>query len=1113
MKYARSILMAVIAMGVIASILLGCMLYQQTKEMKQYEKDISSALLLSADLLNEVRQLSIHARTAVITGELDEELAYNRILAIRKDGLDRYQHTSAGAEPKNGFLTPLFDLGATPAEKRELRQIFDTSIQLNQLEIMAMNMAKGLYADASGNYTVPGNPDRERALKLLFGEDYTSKLSGIIAYFNTSYEKLTRRADESHLKGELQTNTLLGLGCAIMVAILSATLLPPRESSRGGERRRMLLAYAATMLMVLCIVAVPAWLVYSDARHVIIDMMEERQSLLTSEIRRELELRIKLCTELAFLTATRPTILDVFAAPAGLPERKKTLVQAQELLQGICEHDTNVSSAVLLDKNNQPLAQGAEDRDTSTFTGLPPETFQKLLMGEPQVLTMASPRGDELLVAVPVTQGGTTVDGVLALVMDRRHALNFWDGRMSAKARVGLFIIDQQGMVIVSSLGEKFEGRPIYSPTVQRFFAENRQGLLRFAAPDGGDRMGYFLRIKNLQWMVGVTTSYAKISNLASAILIRAAFFASAAGLLAIVLVTLLLRYFTRTLRRSNERTENIIEGAGMFTWDYDVKTGWVRHNAQFCRVADMPGIPQDGTLSIDWIVERLHPEDRHYFTDLAGKIGKKCIVNFEFRLRVPTGEYRWLATMGRVEEVDLSGCTLRVAGTGFDVHARKMAEISEEDYKQRLEQLVKERTEELLESRNQAEAASQAKSTFLSTVSHEIRTPMNAILGFTHLFNRANLDDDQRAYLDKIKLSADTLLHIINDVLDISKIEAGKLELECVPFSLQKILQTVYSIAEYGALDKHLRLTMRVADDVPTHFRGDPKRISQILLNLVNNALKFTKQGGVDVDVRLTEKSRDTDAGRRGVLLTIRVTDTGIGLSPEQQDRLFKPFSQADSSVTRQYGGTGLGLAICKELVELMGGCIGVDSELGRGSSFFFTLRLAEAAGINHGDAATSGAADEPAGADVAHALQTFAGSRILMVEDNAINQEIAQLMLKNAGMMVDIAENGREAVAIARKSAPYALILMDMQMPVMGGEEATRRLREMGTLPEFRWLARVPIIAMTANAMHEDRQRCLEAGMDDHLAKPFDPAALSAILLRWLSPVQVPEKRIEAP
>lgn len=434
-----------------------------------------------------------------------------------------------------------------------------------------------------------------------------------------------------------------------------------------------------------------------------------------------------------------------------------------------------------------------------------------------------------------------------------------------------------------------------------------------------------------------------------------------------------------------------------MFTWEYDVKAGQVHHNAQFCRVAGIPGSPQDGTVSIGWILERLHPEDRHFFTGLTGKIGEKCIVNFEFRLRVSTGEYRWLATMGRVEEMDLSGYTSRVAGTGFDVHARKMAEISEEDYKQRLEQLVEKRTEELLESRNQAEAASQAKSTFLSTVSHEIRTPMNAILGFTHLFNRANLDDNQRNYLDKIKLSADTLLNIINDVLDISKIEAGKLELECVPFNLQKILQTVYSVAEYRALEKHLLLTMRVADNVPARFIGDPKRISQILLNLVNNALKFTNQGSVDVDVRLVEKDQTSGAGRPGTLLTVRVTDTGIGLSPEQLDKLFKPFSQADSSVTRQYGGTGLGLTICKELVELMGGCIGVESEPGKGSSFFFTLRLAEAADTSNENTATiDDAAGDPAETATLHALRACTRSRILVVEDNPINQEIVRLMLR---------------------------------------------------------------------------------------------------------------------
>lgn len=576
MKYARPVLIAIIAVSVTASIILGALLYQQTKEMEHYEEHISKALVLSADLLNEVRQLSFHARTAVLTGEQDEEKVYRRILESREGRLGSSHSSVAGAKVENDFLALFADLGVTPAEEQELRQFFNASIGLTQLEIQAMQRAKGLYADASGNYTVPGTPDREGALRLLFGADYSDKIAGIIEYFNKSYEKLTRRTDESRLKSALQVNILLGLGGALMAAVLSAALLPLRKSSRGNEGRRMLLAYATTMMIVACSVAVPAWLVYSDARQVIIGTMEERQSLLTSEIRRELELRIKHGIEVALVAAARHDILDVFTIAPGTPEHTAALEEAQEFLQGIRESYTDVCVSVLLDRNNQPVVQNTVNKDASAPKSLPPETFHKLLLGQPQVLTMPSPRGEELLVAVPVTRrDSVTVEGVLVMVMNRRHALNFWDGRMSDKERVGLFIVDQQGTVIVSSLGVKFEGRPIASPTVQRFFAENRQGHLRFAAPqDGGDRMGYFLRIKNLQWMVGVTTSYAQIRNLASETLIRAAFFASAAGLLAIVLVTLLLRYFTRTLRNSNERMENIIEGAGMFTWDYTVKTG-----------------------------------------------------------------------------------------------------------------------------------------------------------------------------------------------------------------------------------------------------------------------------------------------------------------------------------------------------------------------------------------------------------------------------------------------------------------------------------------------------------------------------------------------------------
>ncbi len=432
---------------------------------EQYERRISNALLLCAELLDDVRQLSIHARTAVITGEQNEEAAYKRILNARAARLERYQHSSSvfGPEAEKGYLALISGLSLTPAEEQELRQAFNTSMQLARMETMALNMAKGLYADASGNYTVSGSPDRERALELLFSENYTRSLLSVMTYFNELYERLSHHTDASRQKSDLHVNILLGLGCAIMAAVLSATMLPLRKNSRGEGGRRMLLAYAATMLIVLCSVAVPAGLVYRDARNVIIGTMEERQHLLTSEIRRELELRIKHCTEIARIFAARPAILNVFTEPAGTPAREDVLVQAQILLREVSTSYMDVASAVLLNRNNQLLAQGAVNKDTPTLTGLPPETFHKLLRGQPQVLTMEFPHGEELLVAVPV-RSGEKVDGVLVMVMDRRHALSFWNGRMSDKERVGLFIIDQQGLVIVSSLGEKFEGVPIYSP-------------------------------------------------------------------------------------------------------------------------------------------------------------------------------------------------------------------------------------------------------------------------------------------------------------------------------------------------------------------------------------------------------------------------------------------------------------------------------------------------------------------------------------------------------------------------------------------------------------------------------------------------------------------------
>ena len=395
--------------------------------------------------------------------------------------------------------------------------------------------------------------------------------------------------------------------------------------------------------------------------------------------------------------------------------------------------------------------------------------------------------------------------------------------------------------------------------------------------------------------------------------------------------------------------------------------------------------------------------------------------------------------------------------------------------------------------------AASKAKSAFLSTMSHEIRTPLNAIVGFLHLLGQTQLEAKQAEYLQKCRLSADALLRIINDVLDFSKIEAGKLELEKVPFALSSVLDAVISIVSEQARRKGLPLATRVAPDAPGWLIGDPARLTQILLNLINNAIKFTEEGRVLVEITLNPTHK---ADASSLSLRFSVTDTGIGLSPEQCERLFRPFTQADSSTTRRFGGTGLGLAICRQLVELMGGEIQVRSAPGEGAVFSFSILL----GLPRDDqASSSGVAPATRSVSEENAPQpdapTWHGARVLLVEDNLINQEILKTVLEGFGIDANVAENGVEALdATALQS--YELIFMDMQMPIMDGVTATRELRALGNTPETAWLADVPIVALTANVMHEDRQRCLDAGMVDFLGKPIDFEALKSCLLTWLGP-----------
>jgi len=688
------------------------------------------------------------------------------------------------------------------------------------------------------------------------------------------------------------------------------------------------------------------------------------------------------------------------------------------------------------------------------------EAYTTAIRGEARVVAVAS---------VVRRPDNNQVVGILSVIYDLQAVQGFSQDLADAQG-VSLRITDQRGTVVAAPGAEGNQLVDARSEAGVATALRGQESLHTIADAGGDELLSAYAPVPGLGWtvtaQVPTATAYASLGPLRSTVLGIAVLLGQVllGGLVLMARSQRQRREAERSLLEREEATRGILEAAADAFVSIDpggvVRTWSAQSQALFGWTSEQAC----GTSLAELIVPAALRESHVAGIRRLASTGTPTILGQRTELTA-------LHRDGHEFPVELviwqsaAGGTVSFNAFIHDISDRKRHEA------------------QLATARDEALDASRAKSDFLAVMSYELRTPMNGVMGMTSLLLGTTLSPQQRDYAETVRSSADSLLGLLNDVLDLSKVEADKLELEVLDFDLHPVVRDVVHLMDAGAREKGVALTADIDDDVRLALRGDPARLRQVLLNLVGNALKFTETGSVRLRV-LAGSARGAEAGAgESLSLRFEVTDTGIGIAPQACERLFEAFSQADASTTRNYGGTGLGLAISKSLVALFGGEIGVDSEVGVGSTFWFTARF-QAGAPTLADAPKNYVPRPPPATP----------GLVLVVDDNATNQKIAVRMLETLGHRADVAASGVEAV-MACAQVPYDLVLMDCRMPVMDGYQATATIRaaEAGG-------RRIPIVAMTASAMAADRQRCLDVGMDDYLSKPVRVADVADKVDRWL-------------